>query len=305
MIIPHLNAIITLIALFGCLAGIGLMFGNHILGIFQIRFHRRNHSEKSGKKLNWLLETTSQLSMAVFIGFSIALGVCVLLLFIFLGKINSFSLVVSFLVMTIPFLFKWYQFERLRLKGSYEGEELINVIINEYINSNYDIIQTIDNVVLNLDSSMTYSKTCLARLGNEIKLQQTEDELEIVIQRFIFSYNTEWANILGFCIKASLIDQTIILDALRDLIESFQRATQAIEKGRRYRRETIVILNILSPLSYFGLIYVAVSMFGMPITTVIKNQLTGDGLQLFLTIISLYMIGLVFGSIVSQPKFDL
>lgn len=305
---------ITLLMLLSCLIGLWLIFGSHIQGLFQSIItntqylqstKRLTNKQQSSSKLHWLVEATSHMSLPSFVGLSVALGGLTLLLFVFLGELNTLSMVISLLVTALPFLFTWYRLERLRLKGSYDGDELVNVLINEYIHSNYDMIQAIDQAVIHFDHKMMYTRTCLARLGNDLKLQQTDTELDASIDRFVFSYNTEWAILLGFCIKTAIRDRTVVLDALQDLLDNFKRATQAIEKGKRYRRETIIILNILSPLTYIGLMIVSINMFGNRIASLIQQQFTGQGLQLFLLIISLYLMGLLIGSIISKPKFDL
>jgi hypothetical protein len=309
----QLDNFITLLILIICLIGLWLIFGPSIRGLFQSmvtnnqfeRTQRKAKQQQTASKLQWLVEATSQLPLPTFIGLSVALGGLTLLLFIFLGDVTTLSMIISLLVTALPFLFTWYRLERLRLKGSYDGDELVNVLINEYIHCHYDMVESIDQAVVHFDQSMTYTRTCLARLGNELKLQQTDSELDDSIDRFVFSYNTEWAIILGFCIKTAIRDRTVVLDALQDLLENFKRATQAIEKGKRYRRETIVILNILSPLTYVGLMFVSVDMFGNRIASLVQQQLTGQGFQLFMLIMSLYLIGLLVGSIISKPKFDL
>jgi hypothetical protein len=307
----QLNNIVTLLILLFCLIGLWLIFGSYIQGLLQttftqVRYQRTSQrSQQNKSKAHWLIETTSHMTLPAFIGMSIALGGFTLFLFIFLGQINTLSVIISLLVTSLPFLFNWYRLERLRLKGSYDGDELVSMLINEYIHSQNDMIQAIDQTVLHLGIPMEYSRNCLARLGNDLKLQQTDDELTTCIDRFVFGYNTQWAIILGFCIKAAIHDRTVVLDALQDLLENFKRATQAIEKGKRYRRETIVILNVLSPLGYIGLTYVAITMFGNRPIDLIRQQFTGQGLQLFMLIASLYLIGLIVGSIISKPKFDL
>jgi hypothetical protein len=260
----------------------------------------------SGMEQMLKLVSGEKASMGRFRLFSIALGVMTLLLLITTtGMFNIWMLMLAIAVGFIPMAVQWMRLHSRRTKGSFEGIELVTVLANAYVVCGKSMTSALDMTVTGMKTA-PYSKYVVARLAKQVKTYKTESDLLEAMDNFIFAYRTEWAQLLAFSIFNAVIDGLDVSSSLASLLEQFQRANQVQEKSKRNNRETFVVMLLLVPLSYVGMMAYGASMFGKSVWDILRLQVTSPmGIKLLIVIITLSVACLALTNIVTKPKYDL
>lgn len=292
--------------------GIWMIFGDAVIGVVRSWLPVRRSilsSRESGKSLNRLLAVTSgktALTNRDFIALSVGLALVVLIVLLSIGKVDLFSLLIAAGAAFMPWLYKYSQLERMRVTGSYEGQDLVTELNNQYRLSSFNVIVAIDATIASLGTRCPYSKRNLARLSKRLKVYGTEAELREVLDQFSFAYKTEWSYVLSYCIYTGVQDGSRITAALDSLLEQFRRANESMEKRKRANSETHKILIFLIPAAYIGLTLYGAYAFRVPLLKVIHTQFSIPlAVQLFCVIVLLSITAVVIAGLVSRPKYDL
>lgn len=272
---------------------------------------RRKLRFTTGKKNNNLVRMLAVVSgdkskIGNFAPLSVVLAAVVFIILVSIsGSLDIWIFAVSAGVGLLPIIIQWGRLQSMRIKGSYEGLDLITAFSNSYIVSNFNAISALDMTMSAL-ANCPYSRFNVARLSKAAKVYQTEEDLQEALEVFVYAYKTEWADILSFCIFTGIHEGTNISASLSSLIEQFKRARQVAEKNRRYNRETMILMKLLIPVAYFGLLYYGSTLFGKSFWTVMLQQFTSPmALKLFIVMFIMVVVCWVLSSIVSRPKYDL
>lgn len=272
---------------------------------------RRRLNFRSVRHINQLermlaVVSGNRASLSNFALLSVSLALIILIIMVSLtGSIDVWIVLASSGIGFLPLLIQWGRLQSIRIKGSYEGLDLVTTLYNNYIICSSNIIFALDMTVPALKKS-PYSKYNLARLSKAIKAYKTEYDLQEAVDTFAYSYRTEWANILSFCIFIGVYEGTNITAALESLVEQFKRVRQVMERNKRYNRETFVLMKALIPVAYFGLLYYGSTLFAKSFWQIILQQFTNPmGLKLFVVMAVMACGCWVLSAIISRPKYDL
>lgn len=309
------DALVTTGLLLLGLTGLWLLFGKWIVEFFKTVSEAKGRKRKKKKKSN--LDRMFELTAKNDTDASLAASRRTLLLVSIMLFIASAGCAIAFLgfdlvniilclfVACLPVLFRYGKMQKLRLDGGYDGQDMVSELRTQYKAHNNNFIYAIDATIERLKNH-PYSQRQLAKLSLKLKTYGTEEELIEALETFNFAYNTEWIKILSFAIFHSVqhgSDASLLLD---DLIETFKRINTAVEKSKRYSRDTLVVLRFLIPATFFGLMFFGGSAFNLSFLDMLERQVTDPlGFKLLMAVIVMYGGSLVYASLMSKPKYDL
>lgn len=279
-----------------------------IRDIFVSRKRINFYREKKMNELERLLSVVSgnNLKSSNFIIFSVSLAIVLFIVFYSIsGGIDMWVFFVSIGGGLLPAVFQWRRLQNRRIKSSYEGLDLITTFYNSYIVCNSNMLDTLNMTAAAL-KNCPYSRENVARLSKAVQVYRAEAELQEAVDVFAYSYKTEWAKILAFNIFTCIFEGLDISAALNSLIEQFKRAQAVLEKSKRNNMEAGMLLTLLAPITYFGLLYYSSTTFGRTLFECIALQFTTPtGLKYFFAMVVMIIVCWSLSSIISRPKYDL
>jgi hypothetical protein len=308
------DALITMVLMLVGIIGIWLLVGNWVVEWFKnIAGKTRKGKRKKTSTLDMMFQLTSKndtdasqkasrrtLLFLTVLLFVAASGCAIM----FIG-FDPINIVLCLIVALLPFAFRYTKMQKLRINGGYEGQDLVSELRTQYKACNNNFIYAIDAAVERMKKH-PYSQRQLARLSMKLKTYGSEEELLEALDAFAFAYNTDWGRILTYAIYHNIYNGLDASRLLDDLMENFKRINTAVEKAKRYSRDTLVVLRFLIPATFIGLIVFGGGAFNMGPLDMIKRQLTDPlGFKMFMIIVIMYSGALVCSSILSKPKYDL
>jgi len=309
----------------GCLlllaVGLWYIFGNSIKNMFrEQQYYRKLEKTVSAKKtqrqsskviehINNMLSTvlTQEVnrtqayifliaSMAIFtFSFLISMKICPLFL----------SLVMATLLSILPYMVLRLKLRSIRIESSYDADVLVIGITNEYKQHYNNMIQAIETCAIRNDIG-GYSKRNLYRLSLALKAYHAEEDLDAAIGQFVYSYNTEWAGLLGINIKISVHRGTTVSSGLEDILAKLKDIREQIEISKRYNNEAFTMIRFLLIPLYLASIYMAVNTFGFTIRKFFEYQfLNPVGLRMAIMTFMSVLTSFIALMIIRKPKYDI
>ena len=293
------------------LSGLGTLFSGQFEYIAR-RFTLRHRLRKPAEKTNPVFEYLERLVLAStgreVKGGAAAAILVTLFLIVFLMTRSSFSfaasLLVSLLTASAPLLLLLVKLESGRSRGSKEGISFVTELNRQYRIHNRNIYEALA-AVCRADGDYPICRRNAYTLLIHLRAASDPGEIRRSIDKFAFSLDTGWGNLLANCIRMSAEKGTDISAGLEDIILQLKTAFARSEERRRLNSESSRMTLFFAPLLYIITINLAVKHFGMTFSEFLHNQfMTPEGLLFFTIIIFLFLANLVFISLVAGSKLD-
>lgn len=321
LIINFIDTFIKLLCYIGAFIGLLLFVFPMITDLFKMsvttsRFRQYDSNSKEGTKrknkiiiyIQRILKVTFNIKSTFaaynFLIISAGLGIIIFTILFSKGYAFNTSLLLAIATSLIPYTYLLIKLRNMRIEGSYEGNNLVKELINQYKINNLNMIEAIDRTIPFLKNS-SYSEKALFRLSIEIKEYKNDEELHSIIDDFVFGIDTEWAILLGTNIYLAIHDGVDVRESLEDIIEELKIIKQILEDDKRNNIESFKMIKYAIPFAYGGSVYIAVKLFGFTIKRFFDYQF-GNKMAIFLAIITFLLMAfnfLVF-NIMKRPKYD-
>jgi hypothetical protein len=223
-----------------------------------------------------------------------------------LSRKTSFAYTVFYSIAAafLPYGYLRLKLTAIRIEGSYQAEQLIVELLNQYKISYLNMIEAIDRTIPFLEE-YPYVQRMLFRLSLRVKEYRTKEELQNIIKEFTYASETEWATLLAHNLYLSIEDGTDVTEALEDIVEELRETKQMLEETKRMNNETFFMIQFLSPGLYVLSIWGAVKYFDFTFKKFLDYQLnTPAGLKTGILILVLTVINFVALTIMKKQKFD-
>ena len=305
----------------GFIFGVWLLFSPFFMPAFKnainlSRFRRDIVSNSFDKKNNIIIEHLSMLLnvslknksknfVYTFMAISIVLFITTFLVLFNSSNSNIMTLFLSALVGLSPYIILRVRLNFLRTKGSYEADELVSELINQYKINNLNAIEAIHNTAIK-SKNIPYSQKALFKLSFSVREYRNDSELDYAIKEFIYAFDTEWAVLLGMNLKIAIMDGTDIKASLDDILKEFQNVRKVVEKSKRYNHEAFSMIKYVIPGMYIFSIFFAMKVFGFSLKKFFTYQLFTDlGLKLAIATYLSFLINVIVLYLNSTPKYDI
>lgn len=295
------------------LLGWHLLFGKDVQSfVYRIRMeHRLREMRKEKARSPWLEKLDRSLCVVLPGAFSseLFLGGSVFLFFVsFITGLRSFSLIVSvflgILIASVPFLFLYLRLEKLRKRGSREGELLLSEFLRQYRISERNIYQTLERLVEEGKKTRVTNKL-LFRLLLELRDTGNPERMRKAAEEFAYALGTNWGRMLSYNIYLAAAKGSDISVAAEDILIQLRDARNLEEERKRMNSESFRMTTFMVPITYVLTVFMASACLDIRIGTFLYNQIcTAEGLLFLLLIIFLFILNQTVLSLVSNQKFD-
>ena len=240
-----------------------------------------------------------------FIALSISLFAVSFLMLITSGQSLLVSLLFALLLGLLPYMAMRVRLIVIRIEGSYEAEDLVTELNNQYKICNLNMVESIDCTLPKL-KNCRYTQKALFRLSMSIKEYKSEEQLDNIIKEFVYSVDTEWAALLGINIKIAVSDGRDVRPSLDDILVELKQIKEVLEKDKRNNNEAFSMIKFIVPAVYVLSIFVAINFFGFTLNKFFDYQFRTDiGLKFALLTFTSMVINYVVSYLMSKPKYDI
>ena len=318
--LKFIDFIIKFIVFFGFTFSLWVLLGDTIMSLFRDRLRYRKillsfDSSKRDKAKNKVFEFLNMALKTVFKNdlkygsYFLVIGSIMIFVFCFLLLLNigdTFTaLLISLALAASPYALLLVRLRSIRIDGSYEGEALVTALTNFYKENYYNMREAVD-LVANSSSVGSFTRANLFILSLALKSYRNEEELDKAIQSFVFSYNTEWAIMLGMNIKVAVFNGSNVSVSLDDIVDELKSVREVVEQNKRFNSESFAMIRFLLIPLYILTIYFSISFFGFTLDKFIKNQFFDPlGLKFFIFTAVSIIFCFVFLLVIKKPKYDL
>jgi len=218
---------------------------------------------------------------------------------------NPFTaLVVSFISLSMPILFLAQRLSSNRSKASREGISLVSELYRQYRINKLNIYEAIEKTV-SAEGDYRISSKALSNLLIRIRASSSPIDVYEAIDKFVFSFGTGWAKMLGQCIRLSVDSGSDISAGLEDIVLQLKEANSLEEKRKMLNGEASRMTLLVVPFMYLICMLTSVSYLKLDLKTLLSNQfLNPTGFLLFFLSIFLFLINLLLLNLVSNTKLD-
>ncbi|MDR1953730.1 MAG: hypothetical protein LBQ21_04545 [Clostridiales Family XIII bacterium] len=296
------------------LAGILLLLRKQIVQLYNAvryrkrlsapRFNRGNTTSLT-KHLDNVLRTVTQRAIPPT---AFLVATIILFFLVFTLSATNLSINISAIIgvsfASLPYLFLRMKLERLRRRGSFEGETLISSLLTQYWVSDGNIFDTIERTIVTGDGIKITGKLLSAMLL-EIRNTGNKERIRRAADSFAYGVNTNWSRMLAYHIRTAAISGCDISLAIEDILVQLREARSLAEERKRINGESVRIVVFLIPLIYIGSIFVSVHMLNLGIGRFVRNQfMTAEGFGFFSFTAFLFMLNIVLLEIITNRKLD-
>lgn len=294
-------------------AGIYFMSANTLRSIFEkIRMRNRlkarlRKTREEGKTLRGFRQFLStgmgyDVSPIIFLCILLMFFVAMLVLGIrFLGVISSLTISLSTIVSI--FIFLQIRIERVRRKGSHEGEKLVSLILREYRINNLNIYEALEKTIGYSDLKTT--NKLLSKLLYDLRNTGDPKKIKSATDDFSYSINTNWSRMLAHNIYVAATKGSDISIAIEDMLIQLREVKTIVEERKRLNSEAGRMTYFMAPSIYFITVALAIKCLDMPIMKLMKNQFaTREGLIFFYFILFLFVLNIALLQLVTNQRFD-
>ncbi|MDR2611246.1 MAG: hypothetical protein LBC58_07295 [Clostridiales Family XIII bacterium] len=214
------------------------------------------------------------------------------------------ALLTALLFASVPYLALRLRLEKIRRKGSFEGEELISLLISQYWISSCNIFDTLEKSAAS-GGPIKVTGRLMSALLIELRATGNAEKIAAATNRFAYGIGTNWGRLLAYHIKAAALTGCDISLALEDLMVQLREARALAEERKRINGEAVRITVLLIPLLYAGTVFVSVAKLGLSPLEFLRNQFyTYEGLSLFAAMAFLFMLNLGLLQLIMNRKLD-
>lgn len=148
-----------------------------------------------------------------------------------------------------------------QVKSSFEGEMLMEELVNQYKMCNRNIYETLDASILSIPEGYI-SKNALYQLRLKLTTFRSEDELKKALQRFVLNWNSTWSKMIADNIYNAVWERIDVLTGFENLLEECKNINKGIEINKRESLEAELIAKVICPLFFIILMCAVRFMFG-------------------------------------------
>lgn len=215
------------------------------------------------------------------------------------------SVMLSTLLAAFPYAILRVKLHSMQLKGSYEGEEFLIELINQYKMNYFNIQETIDRTIDYLGKCPN-SKRSLFKLSMQLKSCVVEQDYREALDVFVYSIGTEWAKMLSNNLLLAFTSGANVLLGLNDIMRECATVRENIERGKQENTEAFYMTRFLAPILYLGMFLFAVKYRDFTIPRFLESQFfTANGLKFFIGICITGFLNYFLAMLIRRPKFDI
>ena len=215
------------------------------------------------------------------------------------------ALAVSAVLSITPYVLIKIKLHSVRVDASYEGSGLIVELSNQYTINHLNMSEAVHKTIKFLpDNSRT--KKSLTNLSLKLDKVSSSEELEKVVDDFVYSINTSWATSLGNNIYMAIDNGDNVSLALDDIIDELKALNEIHEKSKEGNFESYFLTWIV-PLGYVGSVFFLFRSMDFTVERFVQHQFVDDmGLKLFigLGVLTFINIGLFLATRKPMNDFD-
>lgn len=215
------------------------------------------------------------------------------------------SLVFAIILSLVPYLFLRLQLKQIRVEGSYEADILINEFLNQYKLNNQNIYDSIDETIVKMKEAPVMKRQ-LFIMSLKLKEYRRDEQLEEIIENFVYAVGTEWIILLANNIYIGITDNIDITTGLEDIQKEIKQAIADKEREKRINLESVSIVRYLTPVLYILSIILANSVFNISFREFLDYQInTRTGFNYFMLIVIMTIFNSSLLILMKKQKFDI
>ncbi len=319
-----LSMIIRFLAQAGCmgLVGYGLwcIFGSSIKTLFreehQYRRLQKTVSAKKNKEQILMIAHIKRVMSTVRSRDAKASEVYVFLItsaaiFIFSFLISTkiftlpFGLSIALISSLFPYMYLRGKLRSIQIDSSYDADAIVTSISNEYKQHSYNMIRAVENTAARFNAE-GYSRRVLYRLSLALENYRDEEELDLALNQFVYSYDTEWAMLLRANIKMAIHKGIDVSSGLEDILKKLQDIREQIEVSKRYNTDTFTMIRFLLVPLYFLSVFFAINTYGFTFKKFLEYQFVNViGLRMAILTFLGIMISFIALMMIRKPRYDI
>ncbi|MFE5324640.1 hypothetical protein ACFQ88_38970 [Paenibacillus sp. NPDC056579] len=254
--------------------------------------------------LSVTINKRGQYSLSSFFIISLLISFVTAMLLISLHQPWTNVLMVAILLGLSPYVVLRVRLHTIRVDGSYEAEGLTTELSNQYRMNGLNMIEAIDQSIPNL-KDFPHSRRALLRLSMAVKEMKNLEELDHIIQEFVFALDTEWSTLLGNNFYMSIGYRDDVSPALQDLIEELKEARRVREADKRENAESFFMVKYAAPCVYIASVLSFLFIFNFTLAKYWEYQFRNpNGFQSFTNFFVLFVISVVIYYLMRKPKND-
>lgn len=204
----------------------------------------------------------------------------------------------------IPYLYLRMRLEKIRRKGSFEGEQLVSAFLTNYLVSGGNIYETIERTILTCPH-LVVTGSLLTNLLINLRGTGNPEKIRLATDRFAFGINTSWSSMLAYIIRVSAVNGQDMTTAIEDILTQLREARILAEERKRINGESARIAAYLTPGLYIGTVFISVAMMGISPARFFYNQLfTAEGFAFFSIGLFLFLLNKMLLEFMTNKKLD-
>jgi hypothetical protein len=209
------------------------------------------------------------------------------------------------IIALVPYIWLKLQLKQIRVEGSYEADIIINELLNQYKLNNHNIYDAIDETIIKIKEAPMMKKQ-LFIMSLKLKEYRKIEELEDIIDNFVYAVGTEWIILLANNIYISITDNVVITPGLEDIQTEIKQAISDKEREKRINLESVSIVKFLTPALYIASVILANFVFNISVREFMNYQLnTRTGFNYFMLIIIMTIFNSSVLLLLKKQKFDI
>lgn len=219
--------------------------------------------------------------------------------------LSVFSAVPALFFASVPVLILRFRLEKIRNRGSREADVLVSSLLNCYRLSHKNIFSALESFISLEAEGCEITRNLVFQLLISIRSTKNEETVKKAVDRFAFALKTNWGYMLSSCIFAAAHEGIDITESLEDIIEQLQAARTLNEEKKRSNTESVKMVQILVPVTYFGTLILGKKFLDIPFITMVRNQFTDPaGIAFFIFIAGFFILNILLISLIRNSKFD-
>lgn len=272
--------------------------------IFKKHLQANRISRELMRLISTTLNTSNPYALIVFYMITFLLFLFAVIILLNAGTSILNTAVISVIIAGFPYLILIVKLYGIRLEGSYEANELVTELLDQYKINYNNITEAIDSTIPLL-TRQPYSRKALSRLSFELKSYKTRKELEEITYKFNYAIDTQWSQNIANCIFMAIEYGEDITQSLEDILEDLKSLKKIQEQNRQLNQEGYTIAKWVTPGLYAISLYLMFTMFGFTFKKFIDYQLAHPlGLQFFIASMMAITISYLTYYLTSKPKND-
>jgi hypothetical protein len=214
------------------------------------------------------------------------------------------SLAIALAFASLPYLFLRVRLERVRRRGSYEGESFVSALLTHYWISGGNIEDALEKTIEKAEN-IPVTRRLLSALLIELRSTGSRERISAAAGAFAYGIGTNWGRMLSYHIRTAALTGRDISLAIEDILSQLREARTLAEERKRINGESVRLVVFLIPLTYVGSFFVSVTLLGISPARFARNQFaTSEGFGFFVAAVFLFSMNLVLIEVITNRKLD-